>query len=91
MKTQTAIIIAIAILSQGCAIVKTYDSNGNILGECDSYGFGWHTGCTGSANPHDQGHSDPIGPKQEACPKGSTPNQIGECYPINPIFGGEKK
>ena len=103
MRIVTALLLLAAFGAQGCyAYVRTYDSNGNLLGECDSGGIGWGWAvCTGSANPRDQGHADPLGPKNKTagarpesssgdCPQGQV-SQYGSCYPMNPIIGGSKK
>ena len=59
-------IAAMSLLFGGCySFVRTYDNNGNLLGECNSghmlFGFiqlAAFGGCSGSANPSMQGKAD---------------------------------
>ncbi len=92
------IAIAAVMFVQGCySSVKTWDSDGNLIGECTGstmlLGFipTWGPGCRGSANPLDQSANETLRPlPQEKLPGTQCPTGQSlrgqECYPDNSLL-----
>ncbi|MEK7287781.1 MAG: hypothetical protein AAB091_04400 [Elusimicrobiota bacterium] len=81
MRNLIALVAIVAVISaQGCySYVKTYDSKGNLVGECNSGGmllgfiptgdWGFMSACRGSANPLEQSANETLRPvAQEKAP-----------------------